>query len=485
MPKSKAHKYFGKFQGWTRHNGTINAERTRAAEEFFINPAKIPKESVVLVSNLCEDWFLFDRRLTHSNKTPLELFIDTQQRKLPAKDLAIYRRFLETHCFGIFRAEDFQYGEWLDLKAMPDGKIHRVFDQTGSSNIEKGAYLIARLISFEDHWATSSFVASIPEESRYILDRGFGEKTKGLDAYALRPRDVLSFFMPKINWEEEGLPAVKAKMASILERCHTGITVSEIEKECRKAHQNRESEAPIFEKIIAQAPSHAQMREAMDVLRVFWNLTLPQFTPSLDKRTLNKGPKEMMLVRDMEMVVAAKLNEKDWTDEKQGLEASKAITLSWLDAPQKELAGKTPKEVILEEREALGNPQKEVGYLIAPSRIPIAAQAAEGERLANLGRKQLAGREPNKALETYLKAYKLLKAERQVSFRILGNIATCHAMLGDREKAAEYLRAALMVNPDYRVARDNLHILESMTPDEFQRLHREGFFNKQNLITEK
>ena len=229
----------------------MKGERDRAGEEFLVNPAKIPRESLELVLALCEDWFLFDRKLTHCNLTPLELFIQTQARGLPAKEQAIYRRFLETQRFGLFRVEGYEFGEWMDIKALPRGEIHRVFDQTGSGNVERGTYLIARLIAFEDHWATSSFITKIPEESRYIMDRGLAEEGGKLDSVGLRPRHVLGLFMPKIEWEKEGIARVRARLASILERWRAeGVTVSKIEDAIRKAHENLEGDASILGEVV-------------------------------------------------------------------------------------------------------------------------------------------------------------------------------------------------------------------------------------------
>lgn len=55
-------------------------------------------------------------------------------------------------------------------------------------------------------------------------------------------------------------------------------------------------------------------------------------------------------------------------------------------------------------------------------------------------------------------------------------------MLGDREQALETLRLALKANPDYQVARGNLGLLESMSPKEFERKHRQGFFGKMERV---
>ena len=57
-------------------------------------------------------------------------------------------------------------------------------------------------------------------------------------------------------------------------------------------------------------------------------------------------------------------------------------------------------------------------------------------------------------------------------------------MLGKHEKAEEALRAALRVNPDYTIARNNLHMLANMSEDEYQEKLKSGFFKILNQISE-
>lgn len=58
-------------------------------------------------------------------------------------------------------------------------------------------------------------------------------------------------------------------------------------------------------------------------------------------------------------------------------------------------------------------------------------------------------------------------------------------MAGNREEALAMLKAALKANPDYEVARDNLGLLESLSPEAFDRKHRSGFFKKMNFIEKR
>ena len=57
-------------------------------------------------------------------------------------------------------------------------------------------------------------------------------------------------------------------------------------------------------------------------------------------------------------------------------------------------------------------------------------------------------------------------------------MALAAVRLGRREEAIGILRASLKLDPDYETARNNLRLLESMSEEEFQFRHEDGFFDK-------
>lgn len=482
MPVSKAHKYINKLMGWTRHVGSIQAEKPKALEEFFINPGKIPEDYRSLATGLFADWFLFDRKLTFCNLTPLELFIQSQEKKLKTKEVSIYEAFLGNNVFGFFKVEDFKYEEWIELRLMPDGDCYRVFEEEGSCQAEEGDYLIARLFPFEDHWAMSSFVAAMPEQVSYLLDRDFKSQSGRFKPDELRPRHVLSFFMPKIRWEEEGLARIRAKLAAVLDRWGVrDMEVSQIEKEICLAHEKSQDPPALFLEVLEKAPSTHEAQEVNELLAALWNLNIEKYRP-IDPGIIKKGPMERMLLADLAQRVAGKWDEEDEDDPEGMSELADEMFKEWVDAPQEELEDKTPREVILQERRSLGNSQEEIGYKLTPTIIAgVESKEKKAIDLAMKGRSFLLQSQSEKAIECYSQAYPVLKYHPNV-FRLLGNMAVAYLMSGEREKALEMLRAALKSNPDYTIARNNLHRIESMSPEEFKRRRQEGFFRLMELV---
>ncbi|MBI5595795.1 MAG: hypothetical protein HY928_06865 [Elusimicrobia bacterium] len=469
--KSKGHRYWNKFSAWAGHEGLVHSERPEALQEFLVDPARVPEDARTQVQTLFEGWFLLERRLTRARATPLELFIRTQERRLKAAELAVYQRFAAEHRFGFFKAESVVRGKGLELRQLPDGGLFPVADIAASESIEPGAVLITRLVPFEDRWLLEGAVGRFPEEASYDLDRLFGTGGGALKAGELRPRNVLPLFMPKLDWEKEGLPRVKARAAMLLQRWGVAdLSVSGLEGEIAAAQERRDLPGVVLKTLAGRAPSKAAADEALELLQAWWNLTLPKSGAEPPR-----GPKETSLLRDLHRFVAARLGPA-------GTEAAaERLVAEWRDAPQAELGGRTPMEIIALERKLLGNPRTELGITVIPEELDLGPEEEEAVELANQATARLVKGDAAGALELLEKAYPLMKG-RDDAFRVLGKLATASMMLGRREDALRWLRAALRANPDYDSARNNLALLESLSPEEFAAKHRSGFFRRTQVV---
>lgn len=478
MSESRARKHLNKLKGWAKREGLVQVEVAEAMDEFVPNAAAVPAESRDSVQKLFEDWFIWERRLIRTNTTPLELFIRGHERKLTAKDLQIYRRCIAEGSFGLFRVESVDPGEGMELKRITDERIFRVVEISASQEAKGGEYLIARIIPFEDHWEIASLVGAYPSEASYPIERSLSALRGKARAIEFKPRHFLRLLLPKIDWYEQGLPRVKARISMILQRWKVAdLTASQLEKDVLEAHSKRAPNHPLFNSVVSRAPSQDDAQEMVELLVAFWNLTIP-------KDMAKPGPKESMLFRDLSRLIIARLRDEGVLEEALAKEKAKAMMARWLDEPQNELEDRSPRQVILEERQAMGNPRTDLEFSITPSRLEIGQGEEEGAQLANKGIKLLIEKKPAEALEFLQKAYPLMKKHPD-NFRVLGNLATAYVMLGRRDEAMEMLRAALRANPDYNLARNNLHRLENLTPSEFQRMHKAGFYEKMNVINDR
>jgi len=469
MSQSKAHKYFNKFTGWAQREGMVTVEEPAAMDEFFVNPSNIPKDGQDLIGGLFKDWFLLQRKLTRCGLTPLDLFIKTNQQRFDELETAAYQGFKEDSRFGIFKLTARKAGEWLEMTPVPRGETCRVIDAKGSEDGREGQFLITRLFRFQDHWVMSGFVARLPDSAGYHLERLMQSRGDELKDEIISHRLILGLFMPPVEWEKEGLPRVRARLASILQRWHVAyITVALIESDILAAHKKRATEYPLLKLILGEAPSVEAAKEVSPLLQAMWNLTLPA-------NPHQPGIKERTLLADLQRFVMSRLSDEEMASDAFKLRA-REMTREWLAAPQKELDGKSPTEAIREERRAHGNPHMEIGYEIQVQALDFSVEDSQrGATMANQAIDLLKAGQAQAALDLLQKAYPLLKNEPD-AFRVLGNMASAYTMTGNREEALAMLKAALKANPDYESARNNLGLLESLSPEEFDRKHRSGFF---------
>jgi tetratricopeptide (TPR) repeat protein len=469
MAISRSHKFFNKFTGWARHEAIVRAEEPRARGEFLVRPERVPAEASDLALELFFDWFLLDRKLVSANLTPLELFIESLSKK--SKDRPIYESFHNRKLFGFFIVEDVTPGESFKIRSAAEGITHLVVDERGSRDAEPGQALIARLLPFDDHWTIPSFVLRLPDEMAYILKRRYADGSTSKEQ-ALKPRDALKLLLPKQVWEEAGLPYVRAGLSALLQRWGSPRSASELEDSLKKALDSGGGPDELIHAAVEDAPSLEDANEASRLLSALWNLNLPS-SAGKDRPGPGRMERTLLSAFSDELLREADLEKPQDVSALRRL--SRQRCAAWLDVPQKELAGRTPREIILEERGASGNPETRIGWSLNLSESDIDKTLGEASRRVNDAIDMIRSGDAAAALPLLEQAYPAFKKSGHAC-RILGNIATCHAMLGRRERALEALRAALQADPDYKVARDNLHLLETMSPEEFDLRHTEGFF---------
>ncbi|MBI4676576.1 MAG: hypothetical protein HY748_03235 [Elusimicrobia bacterium] len=182
---------------------------------------------------------------------------------------------------------------------------------------------------------------------------------------------------------------MRARLSSILQRTGIDIPVSRIEEGIREAHLRKAVEAPIVVEAQRRLPHDSDFTDANELLAALWNLTIPECDPKLDRRMLEKGPIEKTLLRDMSRVIEDRFLKNGMPDPQAARPAMRAAVQEWLDAPQKELGGRTPRRAILDERRSLGNPQEEVGFDVGVGVFEPTADEQAARKLLDEGKAAL------------------------------------------------------------------------------------------------
>ena len=139
---------------------------------------------------------------------------------------------------------------------------------------------------------------------------------------------------------------------------------------------------------------------------------------------------------------------------------------------------RTPAEVILEERQMLGDPQKEIGFQISLTKLEMNPEfEMQLGKLFTQGIEYLTQHKPAEALKVY-ESFCHLDPNNHVVWQ---NMGVAHILLLDKLKAQECFKRALEINPDYEMPRRNLRILKNATKEDLKRMaeeHRVQWSNK-------
>ncbi|MFQ6082281.1 MAG: tetratricopeptide repeat protein [Candidatus Aminicenantia bacterium] len=152
-------------------------------------------------------------------------------------------------------------------------------------------------------------------------------------------------------------------------------------------------------------------------------------------------------------------------------QAISQVQEKWLDTSVPKLDNKTPREVILEEREKIGNPSKNICLKVLAQ--PITMITKEDKEAEELFSKALALTKEKKykeAIETFKKHLKI-HPENYVAW---GNMGTLYCLLLNKQEALKCLHKALSINPDYKIAKENLALLESVSITKLKKMAKES-----------
>ncbi len=469
MPRSKGQKQLSRFQRWIFNDGMIKLELEDAMDEFLRHPRNLQGARLDGVKALLHDWFLLTRTMTRAKATPLEYFLRLNPLRLKKSELAVYRRFLTERRFGLFRVEAAEPGTSLILKSRPEGREYRVLEETASAQARPGDYLIGGVVAFEDHWLLFSAAATFPADDSGRLERSLEEIGRKDPGEGLTHRQALDLFLTKTDWQTEGIDRVRARLAMLLQRWGAeDLTVESVEAGMRATIARGGIVNPLDKRVLERADSVQGAKEALELLTALWNLSLPARPPAA-------GPVERGILDRLRDEIGAEATAKFGLAPEEFRRWSRERVRAWLDLPQSELGGKTAREAISEERRSLGNPIQEVDFsFLPPTNL---SQEEDGIKSAQEGAILLADGKTEEGMAALERACRLLRGHPQEK-RALGQMALAAVRLGRREEAIGILRASLKLDPDYETARNNLRLLESMSEEEFQFRHEDGFFDK-------
>lgn len=408
------------------------------------------------------DAFIFDYTIPHINITPFRYFLENAG--LSPQLYHIYERF-DKNVFSLFKVIDVQYNKGMMLLDMIWDENYWITEKKGTHGVNLGDVVFCRVAPFQDGFISlSPAVNRWPSEVSYMIERGFrGFHAQGEE----KPMNAFDLFEILYNSEDipKDLPEIKKALKKKLNKIGLKIDFRSLDK---RINENTRVDDAFPEILEFHFPSNKDFREAMDLFQMLWNAyPRREFKGITPTQVCKKGPKENMLIQDFMDEVMKNINPDTYPSLKEAEVAAKKFQKKWLKTPQKELDGKTPMEIIMEEREMLGNPSKkfDIHLEITGFRdydVNLAEKLYwDGIESFNEG-----------SIEKAKNCFEQVTKMYPENYKAWGNLGAALSYLGAKQKSIKCYKTALSINPNYEFARKNIKIVKD-TPEDV--LAMQGF----------
>jgi len=425
---------------WITSNSYLKKELADTIKEYL--PGEIVDE--IRLAALIEA-FIFEHRLKNG-MTPLEYFL--AHARIPGSDISRYKKLMKNR-FGIFEVVEVYRGQGMMLKDIVTDREYFVLEKRGSLSVKTGNITPCRIIRVRRHFAIISPVVSVMgEEAGYVLRRRINNNPSVFRNRRLKSFDV---FRALYSWQEEvpdDLESIKKRLKTNLDEIGLRIDFRTLNRRINESDHIEEAFPEIFQFNYA---SNEDYIETFELLKALWDKYPRKEFDGLSHEEFSKmGQKEKMLIYDLQDEIISKITVDDYPSSDKVQEAVDKLKDEWLKTPQKELAGKTPLEVILEERKELGNPNLKFNISISLRKVRDFDEDRakkfflEGVEAFKRGALIEAARLFNEVIEIF-----------PVDYQAWGNLGNCYAYLAQKDKAIECYDRALALEPDYEIARKN------------------------------
>jgi len=418
------------------------------------------------------DWFIFDCKSSVFSENLLQHFLDSEPLAADAKEL--YRGFLD-NVYSVFEVKALRTGKEMIIRDLLNDKEYNVKETTLTRHLQKGQCALVRILPFHGYYILTGIGHVFPMESTAIIKLFMRNKKKSAKKRNLNPLEICEIFFAQD--QRERLPVQERFklfcQEAGLENAYIDETIGTLKRRAENPKENFNDD--LIKEIMGRIKSYSSVKveELSGAFIDLWNSLIAEANPSA-----RKGPVETAIIHAGINYVQSKINPDKYKDLKKAEAKAKEINDQWLNTPKEELGGRTPVEVILEERRELGNPQREIAFQISLTKLEMNEQIEkQAERLFYEGIEHLRRHKPVEALKTY-EAYCRLNPGNPVVWQ---NMGVAHILLLDKAKAQDCFQRALEINPDYEMPQMNLRILKDATTEDLKRMaeeHRLHWFNK-------
>jgi len=321
------------------------------------------------------DFFIFEYRdKVLKKKTLIEYMID-EDPELSEIDRNYFKLLLESQLYSIFRVTKVHKGEAVELQDLISGGKYEVKEFLRSLQFEVDYLVFWRI--FKDDCGNYRFAPGNPTVWGLEAVIGLGNtiEQQNFNKEEVTALTIEQTFLNKKDDSEKPNDTSETpneRMRKFLIAHNSTFTLESL----IEAISNDKLGSFRFSKLLSsfrKAMSEKASYELMEIWNEFANniprKSLDEKSPQQMVQKENIGPKEKGFITELSRALDQKIDHIAFPTLKAANYIAEKFQKDWLDFPQERLDGKTPKEVILEERKSMENFDLEVDPFFSLSQI--------------------------------------------------------------------------------------------------------------------
>lgn len=395
---------------------------------------------------------LFFEIKVKKDKTPLELYASSGLTT--SKELDLYNSWIRRNKFEAYITEEIFLGKGLRVKELSGEKRYLISDHLASYSLQKGTVLATRILPFPGgHIFAGGYSVILPEALVHTLNKHHQPLNMTAFEYmsSSRGEKKRDDQTPEKTYEQ-----LKQELSGLILKKELPFDMTGFDERIKQAKNITAFFYPVY---LAAFKDDALMEKINGITLALWTKFLNK-EESLRKEAIEKiGVTERTLINDFANYCGGRFEREEITNPDEQMKLSAKWREIWLIKPQKALGGHIPKDVILRERQKMGNTDTEFNY--ASTGMIWLKRWDKASGLHFKGLDAFRANDIPKTLNYYTQVVKKYP-DFPFIYRSLANLGMAHVALGDKQEGLRLLKKACSLNPNYRFAKEQLERIQKM-----------------------
>jgi len=316
------------------------------------------------------DYFIYDYTSKNYKKKPIDVFLSKMLHKYNQRDKEIIQGFNKS-IFSGFTISAVLPGYYFIAKDVCSGKEYKVRKNRATFQFKKDDYFIGRILPFESDYVLSGINLFLPDEFSYLAKRSWRDLPMQVSDHInplMIEREILQRSKSKRIEDEnveyytqEPIEIIEKKLRNFLKK-RMGKKAPSI-KSLRKKINRITEPTPLIEELLREMhiSSQEEFIKFQQLFNDFWNRSpRDEFQGKSPEEVASEsmGPVENELLNEFMKYAKKNIDITKFSNKDEMEQTIRSFQEKWLNEPQEKLNGKTPFQVMREERERIHSPRK-------------------------------------------------------------------------------------------------------------------------------